>query len=314
MARHRVPHVGPSSATARGAALATLLLLAGACAGRQPVPASPQQAADGLLAADRAFSAASARTDLASGISAMLADDVTMPLPGGGFAEGRARAAEALRAVPGNADARAEWAPIRGGVSADGRHGFTFGYMTQHRADGTRAPLRYLAYWVRGADGWRVAVYKRVRRPADDAPVAMAPALPARMVPPTTDAAAIDAHRRSLDAAERAFSDDAQRIGLGPAFARYGSADAVNMGGAADTTFVLGAESIARAVSRGVAEGTSPVTWAPERVLVASSGDLGVTIGFIRPRAPAAGGPTASPFFTIWRRASPDAPWRYVAE
>ena len=37
---------------------------------------------------------------------------------------------QALRANPDNAGARLEWAPIRGGISADGQHGFTFGYMT----------------------------------------------------------------------------------------------------------------------------------------------------------------------------------------
>ena len=78
----------------------------------------------------------------------------------------------ALRAVPANATSRIEWAPVRGGVSADGAHGFTFGYMTQRRADGTRAPLKYLAYWVRRPEGWRVAVYRRVRRPDADAPTA----------------------------------------------------------------------------------------------------------------------------------------------
>lgn len=48
--------------------------------------------------------------------------------------------------------------------------------------------------------------------------------------------------------------------------------------------------------------------------IVASSGDFGVTIGLIRPDAPAAGQPAAFPFFTIWRRPGVDAPWRYIAE
>jgi hypothetical protein len=49
-------------------------------------------------------------------------------------------------------------------------------------------------------------------------------------------------------------------------------------------------------------------------VIVASSGDLGVTIGMIHPNTPRAGQPANFPFFTIWRRANPTAPWRYVAE
>jgi hypothetical protein len=51
-------------------------------------------------------------------------------------------------------------------------------------------------------------------------------------------------------------------------------------------------------------------------VIVASSGDLGVTIGLIRETAPSTdpNAPTVFPFFTVWQRASPTDPWRYVAE
>src|SRR5688572_22360414 len=116
---------------ARAAALVALLATA-ACASapRGEAGADPRAMLDGLLAVDQAFAAASARTDLVSGISAMFATDVVMPLPNGTFAESAEAAAAAMRENPANAGARAEWAPVRGGVSADGRHGFTFGYMT----------------------------------------------------------------------------------------------------------------------------------------------------------------------------------------
>jgi hypothetical protein len=42
---------------------------------------NPQQVADDLLAADRAFSAASAKTDLVAGLTAMFASDVAMMAP-----------------------------------------------------------------------------------------------------------------------------------------------------------------------------------------------------------------------------------------
>jgi hypothetical protein len=56
--------------------------------------------------------------------------------------------------------------------------------------------------------------------------------------------------------------------------------------------------------------------WAPDRVIVASSGDLGVTIGLIRETAPGSdpNAPTVFPFFTVWQRSSPADPWLYVAE
>jgi ketosteroid isomerase-like protein len=278
---------------------------------------TPQQAVDDLLAADRAFATASASADVVTGLSAMFSANVILPLPGGKFADGIAAAREALAANAENAGGRVEWTPIRGGISADGLQGFTFGYMRLHRADRTSAPAKYLSYWVKTPEGWRVAVYRRSRRPDSAVSTALLPAaLPPRMVKPAGDAETLASFRRSIDRAERDFSDEAQTIGLGAAFAKYGTADAVNMGGPGAAGFVIGSEAIGRAVSAGNPPGGSPVSWAPDRVIVASSGDLGVTIGIIRPNAKPADGstPAGFSFFTIWRRATPKDPWRYVAE
>ena len=265
-----------------------------------------------LLDADRAFSADAAGRSVIDALPRMFAEDVIMPVPGNRFAEGRANAAEALRANADNLAGRVEWTPIRGGLSADGQHGFTFGYMTLRRPDGTTVPLKYLSSWIRGADGWRVAAYKRRPRAAGDVPLApMAPSLPERIVPaiPQPPATLVT----DLKEVENTFSATAQRIGIGPAFAQFGSADAVNMGGRDDASFVVGAEAIGRSVGAGGPAGRSPVSWGADRAIVASSGDLGVTFGMIRSNDPAATG-SAIPFFTIWHRASPTAPWKYIAE
>ncbi|HVN34294.1 MAG TPA: nuclear transport factor 2 family protein [Casimicrobiaceae bacterium] len=270
-----------------------------------------------LLATDRAYSAASAKTDLVSGISAMFANDVAMAIPGGEFSESADEAIAALRAVADNARSRAEWVPVGGGISADGLQGYTWGYMTILKADNTTTPAKYLSYWVKRPGGWRVAAYRRRLRPAGGVSLTpLAPSLPARMLAPSTGAALIAGHRASLDATERAFSDDAKLIGLGVAFARYGRPDSVNMGGANDAAFVVGAEAIGRIVSGGSPAEPSTLVWAPDRVIVASSGDLGVTIGLIRETAPSPdpNAPKVFPFFTVWQRASPADPWRYVAE
>ena len=295
--------------------LGTLFLVAAGLGASQS--GTPQQAVDELLSADRAFSTASAAIDVVSGISAMFAADVILPLPGGKFANGILAAREALASNTENAGARVEWTPIRGGISADGQHGFTFGYMKLHKADRTIAPAKYLSYWIKTPEGWRVAVYKRTRRPDSVVSTELLPAaLPPRMVKPAADDQTLETHRKSIDRAERDFSDEAQKIGLGPAFAKYGSPDAVNMGGPGAAGFVIGSESIGRAVSAGDPPGGSPVSWAPDRVIVASSGDLGVTIGMIWPNAKPADSsqPAGFSFFTIWRRATPKDPWRYVAE
>ena len=279
---------------------------------------TPQAAVDELLAADRGFASAAAKTTAIPALTAMFAEDVVMPtaVPKPGFARGKAAATEALKANPVNADAKVDWAPVRGGISADGLHGFTVGYMTLTGTDGKAQAIKYVAYWMKQPAGWRVAVYKRV--PADQPPPTrqmMPPALPAKLVQPSTDAATIARHKASLEAAERAFSDEAQKIGLGPAFAKHGSADAVNVGPRSSGTFVLGAEAIGNAVGAGSEGKPSPVAWAPdEGSIVASSGDLGVTFGYIRQSAAKPGQANAVPFITVWRRVGESGEWRYVAE
>lgn len=298
-----------------GSTLFASTLLAACRAEPVPPAPDPERVAEELLAADRSFATDAAQRSLVSALTAMFDPSVIMPTAAGTFASGLQAATDALAADPNNASSRAEWWPVRAGISADGAHGFTFGYMDVHRPDSSLVPLKYLSYWVRGDDGWRVVAYKRgLRAGGAPDPTMMVPALPAAMAPVSTDNAAIAAHASSLRAAEQAFSDEAQVIGLGPAFAEHGSPDAVNMGGPATAGWIVGAEAIARAVGGG-AGGPSPVSWSADRVLVASSGDLGVTFGSIVPNAAAEGaGSTGFPFFTIWRRSGPGEPWRYVAE
>ena len=276
---------------------------------------TPSQVAQSLLDADRAFAASGARRDLLTALSAMFADGVIMPTPQGGFAKGKSAVRAAIRATP-DTTARASWVPIRVGISADGTHGFTFGYMTLHKPDRTQVSLKYMAYWVRQAGVWRVLAYKRGRSagPAPDMRL-MPPALPTTMVAVRRDASLIASLRRELMRHEDSFSQTAQRVGLGNAFARFGSSDAVNMGGAASATYVVGASAIATLVASGDMN-TSAVTWGADTAFVASSGDLGITFGVIRAKAlPAGSDPDAgSSFFTIWRRADRRSPWRYVAE
>jgi len=296
--------------------LALPLLLARGAAQDAP-PVTPASVAESLLAADRAFSARAAAHPLVDGLLAMFRDDVIVPGAPGRLYRGTDEVRTYLRASP-DADGRATWTPIRAGISADGRHGFTFGFMTVTRPDGATTPLKYMAYWIRGGDDtWRVAGYKRARRPEGEASLTMmAPLLPGRLVPPTTDAATSDRHRASLAAAERAFSDRAQVTGLGPAFREFGAPTAVNMGGPASVPYVVGRDAIATLIGASSPQQTSPVEWSTDVALVASSGDLGISFGFIRPngKAPDGSAQSGSPFFTIWHRPSPDAPWRYIAE
>ena len=159
--------------------------------------------------------------------------------------------------------------------------------------------------------------YKRGGAKAVPPLTPLANVLPAKLVTPTRDAAVLQQYRQSLADAETAFSAEAQKIGTGPAFKMFGSPDALNLGGPDAPVFVLGNQAIGDAVGGGEPPNGSRVRWGPDvKTIVAASGDFGVTIGHIFPNAPGPDGKPqpGRPFFTIWHRASPAAPWRYIAE
>ena len=279
-----------------------------------PAQTAPERIAGELLAADRAYSTASAKTDLAGGIGAMLATDVAMPAPGG-VIWGSQKALDALKSNPANTGARVEWTPARVGLSADGSHGFTAGFMTIHRADGTVATGKYLAYWEKQPDGWKALAYKRSAAKAAPPAIEVSYLLPKQIVSVKRDAAAIDRDRETLANAERSFSREAQTIGLGTAFKKYGSPEAINLGGPDVVTFVRGNEEIGNLVGEAKDPKTSPVSWAPDKTIIAASGDFGVTIGYIVRNQPGPDGKAlpGQPFFTIWRK-DPGGAWKYIAE
>ena len=288
------------------------LALAACSPAAAPTIADPAAVVAELLDQDRAFAATSGDTALTDVVRTFLAPDVLLAVPGRGWVQGADEVVQVMRDNQANAGVRLSWAPVRGGVSADGQHGFTFGFMTLRRIDGTVTPLKYLTYWVRDSTGWRILAWKRRPRPAGEVPTAMmAPFVPPVGVAINPDTAVVNDFAASLRAAEQAFSDDAQRIGIGPAFARWGRPDAVNMGGPADTGWVVSAAAIGASIGAGDTSTTSPVHWNADQVYVASSGDLGITFGMIRAHE---GDAPALPFFTIWARETASGEWRYIAE
>lgn len=274
----------------------------------QAGPASPSAAVNELLETDRQFSEDGAGQNIADAIGAMMAPDAMMPVPPSSFAKGKQAIIDSLRANPANANATAEWAPVRGGVSADGLQGFTYGFMIIHIPDEPDRRAKYLSYWIKLQDGWRVRGYKRAISPPGDVSTALrAPALPPVMLPERPSPQLVDKYRDDLAARERAFSDRAHDVGLRQAFVEFGSSDAMNMTtGSPD--FVYGNVAISEGLPADV---PSPVIWGPdEGVTVSSTGDLGITFGYIRFTEQLG----QIPFFTIWRRPRTSDPWLYVAE
>ncbi|QNP45210.1 hypothetical protein H9L14_11220 [Sphingomonas sediminicola] len=265
-----------------------------------------------LIAADRKLSGPFDLADGSSTITSLLTEDVALfAIPVPGLARNKADARQVLGKAFGPGQSVVTTVPIRVGLSSDGTQGFSFGFMNVGR---DKLKLgKYVAYWVRSAAGWQVAAFKWVPRPEGTVSTGRRePALPTKFAASAKDNFAHEQYRKSLDATERRFSADAQTMGIGRAFRKYGSADAMNVGGEADFTF--GNDAIAEAQGGDAAKG-SPVRWAPDGVLVSSSGDLGVTFGYLdRNGATPPGRLTRIPFFTIWRRAAPKDEWRYVAE
>jgi hypothetical protein len=272
---------------------------------------SPKASLGELLAADRAFSAASAKAEPVAGITAMLDDEAAMPLAGKGILVGKSAVTDAFKASPAFKDGHVTWAPVRGGISADGTQGFTYGFLTAGSGDPAKRNRKYLAYWVKRPAGWRVVAYRQQPREAGDVSTAMfEPALPSFTAKAKENTKLIAANQASLAAAEKSFSDRAQVVGLKKAFGEYGRADAMNMYSGAGFSYGLDA-----VVANFKEEGPAKIHWATERSFVASSGDLGVSIGVIRPNTPPkAGEPDGFPFFTVWKRDTANSPWRYIAE
>ena len=279
-------------------------------------PAAAQRAradVEALLAADRAFSAAAAHApSAADGLAAMFDAEIISPFPGQGLVIGRDAVVAAFRAAPGFGEPGISWTPVRGGISADGSQGFTFGFLTMNGGDPARRNRKYLAYWVRRPQGWRVVAYRsNVRQPGEVSTAMLPPSLPAFTARPRRDPRLIASRQASLAAAEHAFSDRAQQVGLRAAFREFGRADAMNMYRGAG--FDIGLDAITANFDAN--ETVSPVSWQTEHAFVASSGDLGVSIGTIHQNHPGADGQVHNfPFFTVWRRDGPNAPWRYIAE
>jgi ketosteroid isomerase-like protein len=257
-----------------------------------------------LLAADRAWSDAAKDRNLIDGLAAMFDREVVMVA--GGSAD-LVRGPDAIRAKlgarPENATAKVSWQPVGGGISADGTHGYSYGALTMTPDGGAPVAQKYLAYWVKRTDGWRVLAYKRAGRREAGA---------LKVAPPIvgTGRRIGDDALATLKQAEKAFSDEAQIIGLRAAFKKWGRPESINIG--AEDAVAVGAEAIGKGVA-GPGPG-SPVTWAADEAVVAPSGDMGLTYGLLHAKNPPAGQPATIPFFTVWARPKPGDPWRYVAE
>lgn len=114
-----------------------------------------------LLEADRAFSAMAQAEGVPAAFNAYAAEDALI-VTGRETLTGRAGIAAGYQTWPANA--RLEWTPQTGRVSARGDMGWTWGTSSYTAPDGARTPGRYVSIWTRDVDGnWRYSFDAPIR-------------------------------------------------------------------------------------------------------------------------------------------------------
>lgn len=277
---------------ARSAVAAMLMTMSAAGLAAQDL----EQARAALRAADSAHAAAVQAHGVVHGLPSAFADDVYFLREGADVVHGL----QAVRAdLPGSplAGAALAWTTLRADVSADARHGYTYGGGTFTAADGTQRFSRTMAYWRNEGGAWKVAAF------VVNLPGRPAQPLPAGFVAqdPTPIRGAADVEE--VMQADRDFS--AQSVAHGPAaaFRDWAAADGILLGGP-----FYGPQALYDVMRPG----GGSLVWGPVAGGIAPSGDLGFTVGVARSTADD-GTRGYSKYLTVWRR-QPGGHWRFVAD
>jgi len=297
--------------------LAVALLASNACvfhhAEEPPAPLrSPIR--DSLLFIDAARGEPATQSGLARAAAAWLDSTVIYLRAGAPIVYGRA---SALMVIGDSAPDRVrfQWRPLGGGVSRDGRTGYTFGVATIAVPNATSAPAvrsdRYVAFWRRGADGvWRIIAYAEVGGAALSGGASVPNAdVPMPVYPPRGKRAEA---ARGVRSADSAFALAADLQGTGVAFASYIAPEGVVF---SNSEIVIGADAV-RALFDEQQRAGGTLNWRPIYADAAESGDLGFTIGESVFTGRGINGTVVQRFgkyLTIWRK-QPDGDWRFVVD
>jgi hypothetical protein len=288
------------------------VLLFGCRLHRGPVAPEPARgpARDSLFQLDQSRSDTVAARGPVAGMLALLDPDVAFLRAGVPVTYGR-EAARALLVAGLSARPNSgafSWQPLGGGVSYDLRSAYTFGVAARGAATGARLE-RYIAFWQRTlGQPWRVVAYAEVNGP----PGMEVPLSATQLSPPvrqrSREAVEAAARIRSVDSL---FSDLADRMGTAYAFsntvARYGAV----FGG---TRLIVGPDAVKEFYASQ--NGGTALTWRPVYGVVASSGDLGFTIGESTATGRGPSGAAVQRFgkyITVWQR-QPDGAWKFVID
>ena len=120
----------------------------------------------------------------------------------------------------------------------------------------------------------------------------------------------VEKWKQEIVETEKEFSAMAQKEGIPAAFVAFAAEDAVLM---RNNTLVIGKEALKENVEAAAAENVS-LSWKPDFVDVAASGDLGYTYGqFIYTITDSIGNENVMEgvFHTVWKRQA-DGSWKFV--
>ena len=269
---------------------------------------------DSLLAVDAARGDLATRQGFASAAGSWLDSSAVYLRAGAPIVYGKA-AALAILGDTTTERPTYQMRPLGGGVSRDGRGGYTFGtaITASPNADGppgVRAD-RYIAFWRRGVDNvWRVTAYADVGGPALPATAQVpSPELPPALVIPRGRRA--DAVRE-VRQADSAFALAADLQGTGVAFALYVAPQGVVFSG---SEIVIGTDAV-RALFDEQQRAGGTLNWRPVYADAAESGDVGFSVGEYVFTGRGANGAVVQRFgkyLTIWKKLA-GGDWRFVVD
>jgi ketosteroid isomerase-like protein len=295
----------------RTVTLATVLV-SGCGLRHRPVAPEPARgpALDSLFRLDESRGDTVIARGPVEGMLALLGQDVVYLRAGAPAVYGREGARVLLAAGSGATTLSVAWQPVGGGVSDDLESAYTYGFVARLRQP--KAPLRferYIAYWQRdGQRPWRIGAYSEV----GSAPAGEVNLTTEQITPPVRRLSKpIDEATAQVRAADSLFSDLAYRMGTGFAFSNTAADNGVVFG---SPQLVIGPNAI-RAFYAGQEPSTS-LTWRPVYTVVASSRDLGFTVGEYIATGRGASGAAVQRFgkyLTVWTLQH-DGTWKFVVD
>ena len=285
-----------------------------AAGARLLLPASEAEAAhDELVRADIGRADSVAKRGWAIGLGSAFADDILYLRGGLPILKGRFAAIAVVAAESLDAKTVVRWQPVRAEISRDRKSGYTYGYAIYGSGTASGPALRvdrYIAYWRREADAWRIAGYAETY---GSAPASVE--LPADALAGVVADVAMSRTRAAIDvirAADEDFSRDAARNGPGDAFAHYAAEGAQVFSTPGE--FITGPVAIMQ--SFGPRSEHSSLIWHPVDGDIAGSEDIGFTVGnavLTGEREDGAPLITYSKYLTVWQR-QPDGKWKYIVD